>query len=50
MVVVDIGSGMGYFTIPMKEIVGSSGTVIAVDLQPETLAGLKRRATAKSSQ
>ena len=44
MTAVDIGCGMGYFTIPMKGLVGVEGTVIAVDLQPEMLEGLKQRA------
>lgn len=42
MTVLDIGCGMGYFTIPMAEIVGDNGKVIAVDLQSGMLDGLKR--------
>ncbi len=41
----DIGCGMGYFTIPLAQMVGEQGRVFAVDLQAEMLAGLKRRAT-----
>ena len=44
MTVLDIGCGMGYFTIPMAEMVGGSGKVIAADLQPEMLDGLRRNA------
>jgi len=44
MTALDIGSGMGFFTIPMAQIVGASGRVVAVDLQPEMLAGLDRNA------
>jgi len=44
MTVMDIGCGMGFFTIPMSIIVGKQGRVIAVDLQPEMLAGLKKNA------
>ena len=44
MTAMDIGSGMGFFTIPMSEITGEEGKVIAVDLQKEMLAGLKDRA------
>ena len=44
MKAMDIGCGMGYFTIPMSGMVGKQGTVIAVDLQPEMLAGLKTNA------
>ena len=40
----DIGCGMGYFSVPMAEMVGERGKVIAVDLQPEMLGGLKRNA------
>ena len=40
----DIGCGMGFFTIPMSCITGSRGKVIAVDLQPEMLDGLQRNA------
>ena len=43
-VCLDVGCGYGYFTIPMARIVGSSGSVVAADLQPEMLAGVKRRA------
>jgi ubiquinone/menaquinone biosynthesis C-methylase UbiE len=43
-VCLDLGCGIGYFTIPMAGIVGPSGTVTAADLQPEMLAGVKRRA------
>jgi ubiquinone/menaquinone biosynthesis C-methylase UbiE len=40
----DLGCGIGYFTIPMAGIVGPSGCVTAADLQPEMLAGVRRRA------
>ena len=43
MTAADIGCGMGYFTLPMACIVGNNGKVIAVDLQPEMLDGLKRK-------
>ena len=42
MTAMDIGPGMGFFTIPMSRIVGEEGKVIAVDVQPEMLEGLKR--------
>jgi ubiquinone/menaquinone biosynthesis C-methylase UbiE len=41
---IDIGSGMGYFTIPIATMVGESGKVIAVDLQPKMISSLVRRA------
>ena len=42
--VLEPGCGMGYFTIPLARLVGPSGKVIAVDIQPKMLSGLKRRA------
>jgi ubiquinone/menaquinone biosynthesis C-methylase UbiE len=45
MTAMDIGSGMGFFTVPISDIVGKKGKVIAVDLQKEMLAGLKDRAS-----
>ncbi len=40
----DIGSGIGYFTIPMARLVGSAGAVTALDVQPRMLEGVRRRA------
>lgn len=40
MTVMDVGCGMGYFTIPMARMVGGRGKVIAADLQPEMLDGM----------
>ena len=42
--VLDIGCGMGYFSIPMARLVGQDGQVIAADLQEQMLAGLQKRA------
>jgi len=44
MTAMDIGCGMGFFSIPMAEIAGSNGKVIAVDLQPKMLEGLREYA------
>lgn len=44
MVVLEPGPGMGFFTLPMARLVGSSGRVIAIDVQPKMIQGLKRRA------
>jgi len=44
--VLDIGCGMGYFSLGLAELVGEKGKVIAVDLQPEMLTGLSKRAKA----
>ncbi len=48
--VADIGCGRGYFTVPMAKMVGEDGRVIAIDLQTEMLAALKRRAARQSLQ
>lgn len=42
---VDIGPGMGYFTIPLCRLVGPAGKVIAVDIQKQMLTSLSKRAT-----
>ncbi|MDD5224726.1 MAG: methyltransferase domain-containing protein [bacterium] len=44
MTLLDVGPGMGYFTLPLAKIAGPSGRVIAVDLQEKMLIGLQRRA------
>jgi SAM-dependent methyltransferase len=49
MTVLEPGPGMGFFTLELLRMVGSSGRVIAVDIQPKMLAKLKRRA-AKSGR
>jgi ubiquinone/menaquinone biosynthesis C-methylase UbiE len=43
-VVLDVGPGIGYFTIPMAKLVGDSGRVIAADLQESMLHGIAKRA------
>jgi len=42
--ILDIGPGMGYFSIPLARMVGERGRVIAADIQPEMLEALRRRA------
>ena len=44
MTVMDFGCGMGLFSIAAAKLVGATGTVIAVDLQPQMLNALRRRA------
>jgi len=44
MTVLEPGPGMGFFTIELARRVGPRGRVIAVELQPRMLAGLRRRA------
>ena len=42
--VIDVGAGMGYFSIPLARLVGYSGHVTAIDIQPKMLSALERRA------
>ena len=42
--VIDIGPGMGYFTIPLARLVGPTGRVIAIDVQAKMLEALASRA------
>ncbi len=44
MTVLEPGPGMGFFTLPMARMVGPAGRVVAVDIQPKMLDGLRRRA------
>jgi ubiquinone/menaquinone biosynthesis C-methylase UbiE len=43
MTVLDAGCGPGFFTIPMAQMVGATGRVIAVDLQEGMLAKVRRK-------
>ena len=45
MTVLEPGPGMGFFTLELARLVGNSGRVIAVDIQPRMLDGLRRRAS-----
>ena len=40
----DVGCGMGLFSLAMAKLVGDQGQVIAVDLQQKMLDVLRRRA------
>jgi len=44
MTVLEPGPGMGFFTLELARRVGPSGRVVAVDVQPRMIEGLKRRA------
>ncbi len=44
MVVLDIGCAMGFFSLPLSEMVGPQGKVIAVDVQEGMINALKKRA------
>jgi SAM-dependent methyltransferase len=43
MTVADIGAGSGYYVVRLSPIVGSNGRVIAEDVTPEYLRGLRNR-------
>jgi ubiquinone/menaquinone biosynthesis C-methylase UbiE len=44
MTVLEPGCAMGYFTLPLARMLGPTGRVIAVDIQPGMLSVLERRA------
>ena len=44
MTVLEPGSGMGFFSLPLARLVGAQGRVVCVDLQPRMIEGLRRRA------
>ena len=45
MSVLDFGCGMGLFSIAAARLVGQTGRVFAIDLQPQMLSTLSNRAT-----
>jgi ubiquinone/menaquinone biosynthesis C-methylase UbiE len=44
MTVLEPGPGMGFFTLELARRVGPAGHVIAIDVQPKMIDGLRRRA------
>jgi SAM-dependent methyltransferase len=44
MTVLEPGPGMGFYTLELALRVGPTGRVVAVDVQPQMIKGLKRRA------
>jgi ubiquinone/menaquinone biosynthesis C-methylase UbiE len=44
MTVLEIGPGMGFFSLPMARMAGPDGKVVCVDVQPGMLERLRRRA------
>jgi ubiquinone/menaquinone biosynthesis C-methylase UbiE len=44
MTVLEPGPGMGFFTLELARLVGPRGRVVAVDVEPRMIAGLRRRA------
>ena len=45
MITLDVGCGMGYFSLDMARMVGPEGKVVCVDLQPKMIQALQRRAS-----
>lgn len=45
MMVLEVGSGMGFFTLPLARLVGENGHVVCVDLQGKMIRVVKKRAT-----
>ena len=41
--VLEIGPGMGYFTLPLAELVGTQGKVVCVDVQEKMIRALQKR-------
>jgi SAM-dependent methyltransferase len=44
MTVVEIGPGMGFFTLDIARLAEASGRVVAIDVQPRMISALRRRA------
>lgn len=47
MTVLDLGCAMGFFSLPLAEMVGENGRVICVDVQQKMLDVLRKRARKK---
>jgi len=47
MRVLDIGCAMGFFSLPLAQMVGSNGKVICVDVQEKMIKSLEKRAQKK---
>jgi ubiquinone/menaquinone biosynthesis C-methylase UbiE len=44
MTVLDVGSAMGFFSLPLARMAGAEGRVLSVDVEPRMIDGLVRRA------
>lgn len=44
MKILDVGPGMGFFTIPLARMAGEKGHVVAADVQPQMLHRIMKRA------
>lgn len=43
MTVLDVGCGMGFFSLPLAKLVGDKGRVVCIDLQEKMIKGLLAR-------
>ena len=48
MTVIDVGCAMGFFSLPMAEMVGPNGKVICMDIQEKMVSKLYRKARKKN--
>ncbi len=44
MTVIETGPGMGFFTLEIARMVGPTGRIVAIDVQPKMIRALRRRA------
>jgi ubiquinone/menaquinone biosynthesis C-methylase UbiE len=44
MTVLEVGPGMGFFTLPMARMVGPAGKIVCVDTEEKMLSAVRRRA------
>jgi ubiquinone/menaquinone biosynthesis C-methylase UbiE len=50
MTICDLGSGNGYYSLQLAQMAGPTGRVLAVDIQPEMLELLRKRAAERGIQ
>jgi len=50
MTILDVGCAMGFFSLPMAKMVGSTGRVICVDLQEKMIKTLNKKLQKQSWQ
>jgi ubiquinone/menaquinone biosynthesis C-methylase UbiE len=48
MKVLEVGPGMGFFSLPLAKLVGKSGRIFCIDVQEKMLQNLRRRAMKES--
>ena len=48
MTIIDVGSGIGHFTIRLGDLVGSHGKIYALDINDDLLVSLKNEAKRKN--